>query len=364
MARAHGFRVYIVQAFPNRRKGKDPLNTADDSQVRNEVVELLEELYAAKTQTFPPRPPKDGEPENPATSVTVHEPVAVHPGLIHVTVAMGETGSHRLATRGGKKPKNLEKWSPEQDHAVTFLFPRGTETRFLMVVQTVHRRDPHKRLLSLMARESYQRRKRAEAQERSVRDAARERGDSLPPRQTHFRLLFESNQAADNDYLDSILASADSATASFKSRRGSDRGSRGPTVNRELKIKLRDSDVQDVVGNVGRLWSGRRRRGESTTQAEGVSELGALLHDKDLLDEDESERYDTAAINVRSEARDTTTIAVDTLRDAFTYPVSDGPPSAWFYYERVASRVSTIARQERLPVDSIDPREVEECLRG
>lgn len=364
MTRAHGFRVYVVQAYPNQRKGKDALNVSDTSVVRNEIIELLETLHVQGTQTFAPRPPRDGEPENPTVSVTVHEPVVVSQGLIHATVAMGETGSHRLATRANKRPKNLEKWSPEQDHAVTFLFPQGAETRFLMVVQTIRRRDPHRRLLSLLSRGSLHRRIRAEEQEKAARRAMRERREALPPRRAHFKLIFEANQAADNEYLDSILSTADAATATFKSTRASNRGSGRGTVDRVLRISLHDGDVQNVGREIGRKWSSRRRRGENTSQAEGVSELAALLYDRDLLDEGEGDRYESAAISVRSDARDTTTIAVDSLRDVFTYPVSDGTPSMWFYFAHVAPRVATIARQERLPVSSIDPREVEECLNG
>ncbi len=364
MARVHGFRVYVVQAFPNQRKGKEALNASSTSIVRDEVLALLEALHAQETQTFPPPAPKDGEPERPTVSVTVHEPVVVNQGLIHATVSMGESGSHRQATRARKKPKNLEKWSPEQDHTVTFLFPRGVESRFIMVVQSIRRRDPHRRLLALMSRESYRRRKAAEEQDRVERQAIRESGGSLPPKRTHFKLLFEANQAADNEYLDSILSSADSATATFTSTRASNRGSMRAQVGRVLRVSLYDADVQDVGRAIGRSWTGRRRRGENTTQAEGVSELAGLLYDRDLLEEDERDRYDTAAISVRSAARDTTTIAVDSLRDVFTYPVSDGAPATWFYYESVSSRVATIALQERLPVDGIDAREVDECLRG
>ncbi|OZB80385.1 MAG: hypothetical protein B7X41_17980 [Microbacterium sp. 14-71-5] len=364
MARAHGFRVFVVQAFPNQRKGRDALDASDSSTVRGEVIELLEALFAQGTKTFAPRPPDNGEPEKPTVSVTVHEPVVVSQGMVHVAVAMGESGSHRQATRTAKKPKNLEKWSPEQDHSVAFLFPRDIEDRFLIVVQTIKRRDPLKRLLSLMTRESYDRRKKAEAREKLDRKKARERREPLPAKQVHFKLLFEANQAADNEYLDSILSGADSATATFKSTRASSRGSNRPEVSRVLRITLRDADVQDVGRAIGRTWSARRRRGEKMTQVEGVSELAALLYERDLLDEDEGDRYENAAISVRSDARDTTTIAVDTLRDVFTYPVSDGPPSTWFYYDRVAPRVATIARQERLPISTIDPREVEECLKG
>src|SRR3546814_18854559 len=98
------------------------------------------------------------------------------------------------------------------------------------------------------------------------------------------------------------------------------------------------------------MWANRRRSGETTSASEGVSELAALLYERDLISEDEGDRYESAAISVRSDKQDTTTIAVDTLRDVFTYPVSDGAPPIWFHYDHVAPRVATMARQEQLEV--------------
>ncbi|MGY4859521.1 hypothetical protein [Cryobacterium sp. AP23] len=363
MARAHGFRVFVVQAYPNQKKDKDPLNVSKSSAVRNEVIELLERLQERGTQSFEGRVPADGSPSKPTVTLTVHEPYVVRADLVHVSVAMGETGSHRMATRASKKPKNLEGWSPEADHKVTLLFPKGTDTRFLLIVEVIHRRDPHRRLLSMLSRESLRRRQEAEEQERNERATIRASGVTPPPRQAHARLLFDAKQAADNEYLDSILSSADSATATFKSTVASNRGSNRPTVDRILKITLRDADVKKVGRGIGRKWAGRLRKGESTSQTEGVSELAALLYERDLLEEDEGDRYESAAISVRSDAHETTTIAVDTLRDVFTYPVADSSPDTYYYYDRVAPRVATIARQERLEVQKIDAREVDSCLR-
>src|SRR3546814_10948251 len=76
-----------------------------------------------------------------------------------------------------------------------------------------------------------------------------------------------------------------------------------------LHIKLRDGDVQDVGRTIGRMWANRRRSGETTSASEGVSELAALLYERDLISEDEGDRYESAAISVRSDKQDTTTIA-------------------------------------------------------
>ena len=52
------------------------------------------------------------------------------------------------------------------------------------------------------------------------------------------------------------------------------------------------------------------------------------------------------------------------MRDVFTYPVSQGSPPARYYYDKVSSRVETVAAAEDLEVRRIDPGEVEECLGG
>src|SRR3546814_16720092 len=98
---------------------------------------------------------------------------------------MGERGSHRLATRAKKPPKNLELWSPEVDYYVTFLFPRGKENRFIIITQSVHRRDPLRRLLSIIAAESIRQKNEATAAEAAAGGALRNRGDNWTPRQAH-----------------------------------------------------------------------------------------------------------------------------------------------------------------------------------
>ena len=50
------------------------------------------------------------------------------------------------------------------------------------------------------------------------------------------------------------------------------------------------------------------------------------------------------------------------VRDVFTYPVSDGDPSIIHYHEKVADRLRTIATQDGLHLNRIDPYEVQECL--
>jgi len=94
-----------------------------------------------------------------------------------------------------------------------------------------------------------------------------------------------------------------------------------------------------------------------------MSEVAGLLEERDLLNEGEEASYETAAIAVRGKSADaSTTIAIDSLRDAFTYSLSDLPPTTYMYYERVSERLQKIARQENIEIESIDAHEVSECL--
>lgn len=202
---------------------------------------------------------------------------------------------------------------------------------------------------------------RLETQKES-RAAARNARTPIPKSKPETRLLFDANQAADNAFLDEILQGAKSAAVTFKSHVGSNRGGKTNPVGRTLKISLLDDRQKEIAPTIGRNWMGRRREGVKTSQQDGVSEVSALLERENLLIEDEGEQYDEVSLSIRSASNETTTIAVDTLRDVFTYPVSDGSPSTIYYYEHVSSRVDTIALQDGLQLNRIDPNEVEECL--
>ncbi|MCW2588504.1 MAG: hypothetical protein JWQ86_931, partial [Mycobacterium sp.] len=72
MARTHGFRVFVVQAFENRIKGKTALDVSWGSHAAQQIVELLDEVHARNTHFFVPAvAPKDGEPEKPTATLTV-----------------------------------------------------------------------------------------------------------------------------------------------------------------------------------------------------------------------------------------------------------------------------------------------------
>lgn len=362
MARVHGFRVYVVQAFPNRVAGKVALDVSIGSDVQSEIVELLERLNKKGTFFFDPAPPRNGEPPRTPASMTVNKSALIASGLLHATVSSGRTGSHGTATRPDKRARKLSKWSPEAEHIVTFLFPRGADDRFLVVMQTIQRADPIHRLMSLLQRESFARREENKVDEVGRRKARKAAGKVIPPKQVHRKLVFREQQAADNQYLDELLTRAKKASATFVSRVPSNRSSNTTVIKRRLTIVLQDEEVQDIGREVGRRWALGRRNGKQTTQKEGVSEVADLLVDRDLLDEDEAERYETVSINVVDGANDSTTIAVDTMKDAFTYPVSDGRPDAFWHYDRVAPRVKVIAQEERLEIEDVDAREVADWL--
>lgn len=95
--------------------------------------------------------------------------------------------------------------------------------------------------------------------------------------------------------------------------------------------------------------------------SQGVSELADLLQAEDLLAEGEEEDYNAASIQVHSPSGGTR-IAVDSLRDVFTYPVSDGQPSVYYYYDKVSPRISSIALEEHMEIDFISAREVSQWV--
>lgn len=362
MSRAYGFRVFIIEAYPNSKKNQVPLDCSSKSNVREEILELLERIHTRGTLRFEPKPSENGEPERPTHTATLSSPIVINQEVIHVKISVGETGSHGFATHPVEPAVDITTRSAERPHLMTFIFSPETADRFLIVCQTAYRRDTLGRILSMLTQEGLLwKKERLEAQ-KQARAAARLEGASVPKKKPETRLLFDASQAADNAYLDEILRDAKSAAVTFKSHVGSNRGGKANPVGRTLKISLLDDQQKEIAPAMGRNWMGRRREGITTSQREGVSEVSALLEKEHLLIENEGERYDEVSLSIRSASNETTTIAVDTLRDVFTYPVSDGSPGAFYYYQHVSSRVHTIALQDGLLLNRIDPDEVEECL--
>ncbi|MGA1813968.1 hypothetical protein VH571_16415 [Frondihabitans sp. 4ASC-45] len=365
MPRTHGFRIYIVEAFPNQIKGKVPFDTSVGSSARDAVLRMLDKLHQRGTIFVQPQQPADEEvPRKPTSSVTVGNPEVIRDGLVHVVVETGETGSHTRATKPGEQSQDIHDWSPEASHYITLLFSQSEESRFVVVAQAVRRRDPVRKLMSLLAKESAAEKVAAKAEEEAARGEAVANGETPPKRRSHTRLLFNIVQAADNSYIDGIIGAAVSANATFRSIGESDRGGPRDPYERTLQIRLLNDKGREVIRTAGRGWARRQRSGQAASQAEGVAELAALLEAEDLLEEEEAARYDDATISVRDRDGESTTIAVDTLRDVFTYPVSDGSPTTAFYYARVAPRLEIVMREERLDISPISVSEVEEWLNG
>jgi hypothetical protein len=362
MPRAYGFRVFIAEAFMNRKKDQHPLDCSSSSNVRNEIVELLERLAARNTLRFPPREPVDGEPQKPTRTATLTGPVEISSEVIHLELAVGETGSHGYATHAVEPAVNIKDRSPEQPHRITLVFSPESATRFIVVCQTIHRRDAVRRFFQILTDEGLRKKQEIQADQERQREIARAAGERAPAARVAPRLLFDARQAADNAFLDEILSGAKSAAATFTRHSASNRGGTADRVDRTLKISLLDDNQRRIAPTIGRTWMGRMREGHSTSASEGVSEVSALLEEEQLLAEDEGAQYDRVSLNIKSESNETTTIAVDTLRDVFTYPVSDGEPSVLYYYEKVAGRLHTIAIQDGLYLNRIDPYEVQECL--
>jgi hypothetical protein len=361
MARTYGFRVFVVQAFENQIKNKVPLDVSWGSQTADRIVGLLEDAHALDTYFFEPAAvPTNGEPPKPTASLTVDSPLVVRDGLVHLQVSIGEVGSHRHATRAGKKPTPLKKRSAEAEHYVAFLFAKSTQDKFLIVSQTTRRRDPVARLLARLKNISYEQKKTAQAAQEATRAAAKKAGTKPPKKEAFTKLVFDRRQAADDSYLDAIISGAKKATAVFTGYAPNARGE-AQLVERTLRVNLLADEDLHASTRVSRRWMRKQRNDEAVSEAEGVKELGRELSD-DLIDDDELEGYDKVAVSIRSAEGEATSIAVDNLRDIFTYPVSDGAPDEVFFYTKVSERLDKIALQEGIDFDPLDPVEVSECL--
>ncbi len=363
MASDHGFRIFVIETFKNQKKDREAEEASFESDAATQIVGLIEDLAAKGTQFLQPtRPPAEDEPRKPIKSVTIGQPHVVANGVVHLTVSTGEQGSHRRATRSGVEALPIKEYSPEVDHFMTLVFPNSGQ-RFLLVAHTYRQRDASSELIRMLTQEGILQKKAALAADEAARDVKRAAGERLGLKPVRDRLLFEKAQAADTRYLDEIIADARSASAVFEARISSDRGGRREPVKRRLVINLLDERDREIAKIAGRKWTGRTRRNESSSQAQGVAELADLLAEQDLLDAGEEQPYNHAVVKV-SNPNGGTTIAVDTLRDFFTYPVSDGEPSLYYYYDKVADRLRIVAREERIDVDAIDAMEMSEWLRA
>lgn len=363
MGRVHGFRVFTLRSFYNRKKDRPAVELSAGSDAQLEILGLLE-LLAAKGPMYidPKRAQKPGEPKPRASAITIGEVVVVREDLWHFEVRAGEEGLHPSATHRSQPEHDLHTFAAQVAYRITFLFPsEGTE--IIVVSETVNRRDPLQLLFKVLTDEGKLQKIAAKDQEDLMRDLMKEQGITPPKREAHQRLLFERSQAADNAYIDEILQTATSATAVFAERIPSPRGGNSDVVARQLAIRLFDGRGKQVGTNMGRRWSSARRRGKQGSQRDGVSELADALLDDDLLeDDDDVDRYTDARIEVQGSVAGTTSIAVDTARDVFTYPVSDGWPQHYYYYDKVGPRVQVIAAELDLDVESIDAAEVDQCL--
>jgi hypothetical protein len=356
MGRPHGFRVFLVQPFLNRIKDRNPEEVFDGSAAQAEVLSLLEAVEG--THFFHPRPNGDGEVTRPVRSISVGPVSSIRADLHHLVVSMGEEGSHRNAVSQAGSALDLTGTSPEAEHIITLLFPERSGDSFVVIAHSIRQRDPLELLLRKLVMESLRRKKEAQSAENVAREEARERGDAVPARARLDRLLFTRRQAVDSRYLENIIGSAKRATAEFRALEASDRGARTPPVRRALRISLIDEREIRAGQRAARGWIRSFRQGAPKSASEGVSELAEALHDEDLLYEDEAARYGEAALNVSGEENASTRIAVDTIRDVFTYGVSDVPPSPHTFYTQVEERLPGILADERVNASPIDALEV------
>lgn len=363
MARTHGFRIYFVQVFPNQEKGQQAKDVSSDSRTKQSILEALHRLHESGTYFSKAKQAEEGADELPPFSVTVEEPVEVRADLVHVEVATGVRGSHPKARHATKEdPLELAEWSPEASYHVALLFPQSTEDRFILISQVRHRFDPATRLISRLTQMSLEMKKEAQTVEEAERLAIKAAGGKLPAKKKHEKFVYRKKQAADNAYLDALFRDAKSATAKLTSYGDSARGGKKPSVDRELSIRLRGSHVTGIGRKVAQKWRDAKNKSQSMQYGEGVSELAEELSGVDLLGAEEAQMYDKASLTIVSSANERTVVAVDTLTEAFTYPVSDGKPGIFMHYDRVSERVAIVAKEAGINVEEIDPTEVSECL--
>ncbi|WP_284299875.1 hypothetical protein [Homoserinibacter gongjuensis] len=331
---------------------------AAGSATAKRVVDLIVDAHAAGTHFSSPPAPPAGEPPRASTSITLGFP-AVDDDLVALEVEIGETGSHKSAKRPASDPQDLAGWSPEASHYVLIAFPSAGD-KFVVVTETIRGRDPMKRLFSRLQELDLKRKKASD----EAQAAARKSGEKASQQVPYRRLVFRYAQAADNAYLSDILAEAKSVTAKFKRYEPSPRGGDRQVVSRTLTIELRDERGKIAARDTGKRWLKQMRGDHSPSRKTGVSELGDVLGSHGFVDEGETDGYEEATLSVASSDGGRTTIAVDTLRDVFTYPVSDGRPSVYYYYDKVAPRLSAVAREEGIRVRKLNPKEIEGWLDG
>jgi hypothetical protein len=357
----YGFKVFVAEAYPNRVHGNDPLNVSSSSNVRGRILELLEQAHHLGTQEFAPRSSPSGEPARPAATLTVGDPADLREDFLHVSVEAGIVGRHTRATKRGEAPQDLTGRAAEAAHSVAFIFPRRNDTQFIIVAQTVNKTEPVRRLLSLLQHIDLERRNEAREADKRDRAAARLAGERVPSSREHNRLAFEWWQATDSAYLQEILGHARSVSAVFQSHKPSSRGG-SEVVARTLTIALRDGEHVAAGGAVARGWESRQRSGGVAASDDGVSELSGVLEQQALTYDGEAEYYDSASLRVVAEDGTRATVAANTLRDVFTYPVSDGNPSLTYFYNAVLERLPAIAREADVHLHSISSTEVREWL--
>lgn len=361
MASTYGFRAYVVEAYPNMFKDNKPLLSHSSSNVRTRIVSLLEAVHSMSTQEFKPKESTDGEPRQPTATLTVGDPAILRDDFIHLVVEAGIVGSHTHATKIGETPQKLSDRSAEAAHMFAFLFSQRDDSKFVVIAQTINGRDPMRRLISLLHRTGIELRNHKLAQDKAERAAAREAKMTVPKVNKRVRLAFKWRQASDSQYLQEILGSAKSVSAVFKGHRSSSRGG-ADVISRTLTISLRETQQNEAGGTIAKLWERRQRAGETITKGDGVSELAAVLEQQELVYEGEADHYDDASLRVVAENGARATIAVDSLREIFTYPVHEGSPSPWYFYTKVSERLPAIAREADVQIANINPTEVMDWL--
>lgn len=368
MGREYGFRIFRVQAFHNQVKGKEPLSVAVGNDGYHEVRDLLEAASHYGSQFIKRKQPTDpSEPMLSDRCITVSQPVPITDGFLHLAVSLGAVGEHERAVSPNGTTTSLSGKAAEKAHYVSVIFPRGAGDEFLLVCETHHSSDVRRPFLWFLQRLSADAKKETLAQQENDARAALDAGEVAPKKAPVTRLLFESKQISDSDYLNQLLQSAKTASANFTEKVPSTTASVGQVTQKRLTYTLLTDEHRQAAADTGMKWQRRRLRKQKQEQSDQLSEhpdavveLGEALG----LDGAEVQEYDECSVRITSKGGETTTIRPDDLRDMFTYPVSDGQPSVVYYYTKVSPKVAELARDIDLEVEEVAPEEVAECVTG
>ncbi|WP_030527729.1 hypothetical protein [Phycicoccus jejuensis] len=357
---AYGFRIFGVQAFENRVAGSNAADASIDGALHRNVLDCLQEMegrtYFQKKRASADPDPLAPKPRRRSISIRQYEEWAN--GWVHLSVSIGREGDHDRATAEGQPPLPINERSAESRRLVTMVFPPAGD-RFLMVSEAIGASDAHELLLKQLTTASMKLRDDTKVASQEARRAARAAGVTpLPKVLKPDRYIFRSSQLIDGDYLDELLARAETVDAVFTLNVPSPRGGSGTYQRKRLVVKVEDEGERRDLSRTGQQWYKRKKQKDAIGQREAIAELDAVLH----LDAAETAGFDEVAVKVRTRDAETVTIGPLTAREVFTYPLSWSQCSPVDYYRKIEGRLRRVAALNDIEMSTIDSVEAARCL--